>query len=68
MYDHVIKIKPNIAEIYNNRGKKFRVILGIALANLGKFHEAIIMYHHALKINPNDFKTYFNEGRDFILF
>ena len=50
---------------------KVRVIdlfSGVALMNLGKFEEAIIMYDRALKINPNDAKTYLNKGHRYFLF
>ena len=35
---------------------------GVALRNLRKYEEAIIMFDQGLKINPNDAKTYFNKG------
>ena len=37
---------------------------GVALENLGKYDEAIIMYDHALKLNPNDAGTYCNKGKN----
>ena len=33
----------------------FDLFSGVALTNLGKFDEAIIIYDRALKINPNDY-------------
>ena len=47
---------------------KVRVIdlfSGVALMNLGKFEEAIIMYDRALKINPNDAETYTDKGKSY---
>ena len=48
MYDHALKINPNEYSAYNNKGKNLKFILGLALANLGKFDEAIMMYDQAL--------------------
>ena len=43
------------------------LFLGVALNNLGKFDEAIVMYDRALKINPNESKIYFNKGIRYFL-
>ena len=37
----------------------------VALCNLGKANEAIIMYDRALEINPQDKETYCNIGKWF---
>ena len=47
MYDHALQINPNEAEIYTHKGNRIN-FLGIALAKLDKFDEAIIMYDRAL--------------------
>ena len=39
---------------------------GVALSNLGKINEAIIMYDRALEMNPYDKETYCNMGILFI--
>jgi tetratricopeptide (TPR) repeat protein len=44
-YDQAIKIDPNYAYAWNNKG--------IALRNLGKYDEAIECYDRAIKIDPN---------------
>ena len=36
---------------------------GVALENLGKYDEAIIMFDHALKSNPNNAVIYTNKGK-----
>ena len=38
------------------------LISGIALINLGKYDEAIIMYDNALQINPLNADTYSKKG------
>ena len=63
MYDHAIKINPNEFISYVQKGKRFKFILGVALCNLGKFNEAIVMYDLALKIKPNEFNSYYNKGK-----
>ena len=47
-YDKALKINPNYASAYNNKGW--------SLSNLGKDEEAIIEYDKALKINPKYIK------------
>ena len=46
----------------------FDLFSGVALRNLEKFDEAIIMYDRALKINPYDCTAYVNKGRRIDLF
>ena len=43
MYDNALKINPNEFGAYYNKGKRFKIILGLALADKGNFDEAIIM-------------------------
>jgi Flp pilus assembly protein TadD len=45
LYDRIVLLNPNIAEIYNNRGT--------ALAALEKFGEADAAYRRAIQLNPN---------------
>ena len=52
MYNQALKINPNDAETYFNKGKSFWFILGVGI--LGKFDEAIILYDISFKINLND--------------
>jgi len=44
-YDHAITLKPNCAELYNNRG--------ILLAKLRRFNEALASYNQAIALNPD---------------
>ena len=54
MYDNALRINPSYAEAYMNKGMILYLFSGIALASLGKLHEAIKMYDNALRINPNN--------------
>ena len=64
MYDYALKINPNEYSAYYNKGKRlFKYILGVALANLGKFDEEIKLYDHVLKIFPNTAKIYYMKGK-----
>ena len=47
---------------------RFKFNLGVALENLGKFDEAIIMFDNALKINSNEIYAYINKGKRYLLF
>ncbi len=53
-YDQAIKIDPNYADAWNNKG--------IALRNLGKYDEAIECYDRAIKIEPNYADAWNNKG------
>ncbi len=53
-YNQAIKINPNYAEAYNNRGN--------VRNDLGDKQAAIDDYNQAIKINPNDALAYNNRG------
>ena len=53
-YDQAIKIDPNYAYAWNNKG--------IALRNLGKYDEAIECYDRAIAIDPNYADAWNNKG------
>jgi len=53
-YDQAIKIDPNYAYAWNNKG--------IALSNLGKYDEAIECHDRAIKIDPNYADAWNNKG------
>ena len=53
-YDQAIKIDPNYAYAWNNKG--------IALRNIGKYDEAIECYDTAIKIDPNYADAWNNKG------
>lgn len=53
-YDQAIKIDPNYAYAWNNKG--------MALRNLGKYDEAIECYDRAIKIDPNYAEAWNNKG------
>jgi len=53
-YDQAIKVDPNYADAWNNKG--------IALHNLRKFKEAIDCCDMAIKINPNYADAWNNKG------
>jgi len=53
-YDEAIRINPQHAVIYNNRGA--------AKGVLGKHKEAIVDYDEAIRISPQDAKAYYNRG------
>ncbi len=53
-YNQAIKIKPDYAYAYNNRG--------IAKSNLGDNQGAIADYNQAIKIKPDDADAYNNRG------
>ncbi|BAU08523.1 tetratricopeptide repeat-containing S1 family peptidase [Fischerella sp. NIES-3754] len=53
-YTSALKINPNDADAYNNRG--------VARSDLGDKQGAIADYTSALKINPNDADAYNNRG------
>ena len=53
-YDEAIKINPDVAAAWSNKG--------IALGNLGKYDEAVKCYDEAIKINPSYAEAYGNKG------
>ena len=53
-YDQAIRINPQLAVIYNNRG--------VAKGALGKHKEEIVDYDEAIRINPQDARAYYNRG------
>ena len=53
-YDEAIRINPQHAVVYNNRGS--------AKGVLGKHKEAIADYDEAIRISPQDAKAYYNRG------
>ena len=52
--DQALKIKPELHEVWYNRG--------VALSNLGRIEEAISSYDQALKIKPDDHQPWNNRG------
>ena len=52
--DSAIKLNPNYADSYNNKG--------IALAEIKNYSDAIINYEKAIKINKHLFNAYINKG------
>jgi tetratricopeptide (TPR) repeat protein len=53
-YDKAIKLNPDDAEAYNNRGA--------AYADLNQYEQAIEDYDKAIKLNPDDAEAYGNRG------
>ena len=53
-YSHAIKLNPNYADAYNNRG--------MAYDNVGDIDGAIGDFNTAIQLNPNDAETYYNRG------
>ena len=68
MFDQALRINPNYANAYNNKGMRLDRFSGVVLKNLGKFSESIIMYDQVLRINPNDANAYKNKGMKLKLF
>jgi len=52
--DSAIRLNPNYADSYNNKG--------IALAEINKYSDAIINYEKAIKVNKHLFNAYINKG------
>jgi tetratricopeptide (TPR) repeat protein len=53
-YDNALRLNPNIADAYNNRG--------VAKKHLGRFGEAIADYDQAIQLKPDFAVAYFNRG------
>ena len=53
-YDKAIRLMPNLAVAYNNRGN--------AKSNLGHHEEAVADYDEAIRLKPDDAKAYNNRG------
>jgi tetratricopeptide (TPR) repeat protein len=53
-YDNALRLNPNIADAYNNRG--------VAKKHLGRFTEAIADYDKAIQLKPDFAVAYFNRG------
>jgi tetratricopeptide (TPR) repeat protein len=51
---NAIKIQPNDAEIYYNRG--------VAYDNLGQYQSAIKDYYQAIQVNPDYAEVFYNRG------
>ena len=58
-YDAALKINPNYADAYSNRGN--------VLKDLNRLDEALVSYDAALKINPNHADAYWNKSLILIL-
>ena len=53
-YNNVLKLNPNSADAYNNRG--------VAKKHLGRFSEAIADYNQAILLKPDFAVAYYNRG------
>lgn len=53
-YDKALKLQPNFAEAWDNRGR--------ALATLGQYEEAIASYDKALQLQPESWDVWTNRG------
>jgi tetratricopeptide (TPR) repeat protein len=53
-YDEAVKIKPDLYEVWNNRG--------LALSYLGRYEAAIVSYDEAVKIKPDLHEVWNNRG------
>ena len=53
-YDEAIRLNPDLAEIYYNRGN--------SKSGLGRHEEAIADYDEAIRLNPDFAETYYNRG------
>ena len=54
VYDRAIRLNPNLAEAYNNRGA--------ARDRLGQYNDAIADYDEAIRLNLNNPEAYYNRG------
>ena len=53
-YDRAIKLRPDYAEAYNNRG--------VALKDMGDLHAAIESFNHAILLNSRYAQAYYGRG------
>ena len=53
-YDEAIRLKPDYAEAYNDRG--------VAKSERGRYEEAIADYDEAIRLQPEDAEAYTNRG------
>ncbi|HAN73464.1 MAG TPA: hypothetical protein DCQ51_05375 [Planktothrix sp. UBA8407] len=53
-YDQALKFKPDLAEVWNNRG--------VALTRLQRYHEAIVSYESAIQLRYNYADAWNNRG------
>ena len=53
-YDEAIRLKPDLAEAYNNRG--------IAKRSLGRHEEALADYDEAIRLKSDNAEAYYNRG------
>jgi tetratricopeptide (TPR) repeat protein len=53
-YDEALKFKPDLAEVWNNRG--------VALTRLQRYHEAIVSYESAIQLRYNYADAWNNRG------
>ena len=67
-YDQALKLKPDLADVYNNRGVAYDnqgIVYdnqGIVYDNQGNFSQAIADFNQALKLKPDDADAYNNRG------
>ncbi len=55
IYNRVLKLNPDVFEVYGNRGS--------AKSSIGDYVGAIEDYDKAIQLNPNDTIAYYNRGR-----
>jgi tetratricopeptide (TPR) repeat protein len=53
-YDQAIRLDPNNADAYNNKG--------VDLYDLKRYEEAIVAYDQAIRLDPNNADAYYNKG------
>ena len=53
-YDQAIRIDPNDASAYHNKG--------VALGKLQRYEEALMAFEQALRLDPNDASAYYDKG------
>ncbi|CAD5956244.1 putative UDP-N-acetylglucosamine--peptide N-acetylglucosaminyltransferase SPINDLY [Planktothrix tepida] len=53
-YDEALKLKPDLAEVWNNRG--------VALTRLQRYHEAIVSYERAIQLRGHYADAWNNRG------
>ena len=58
VYMNVLKLKPDIGNVFNS--------LGIIYRRQGRFEDALEQYKKGIKVNPDDEAIYFNMGRVYV--